>query len=261
MKRHRVQTSSFSLQRHNQGKVQVISVSGYLGDDEFLRLEKQLEHLWQQHHWHLVLDCTALTFIAAVNFVRLSLAAQFLRKHQGQFRLVGLAAAHRELAHAVGFDPQLELQPNVGAALKSIESLPGGKRKSRNKAEPPDTLCSPAMNKNLELLLKLDELALLRKRLELSGSYIEEPGFEYLDEKIDKLRCQLPDKLLSTYDTLARQYSDPVTVLADGVCQGCEREVSTRLAVLAARSINVLQCEHCGRFIVARQNARLRVVG
>jgi predicted nucleic acid-binding Zn-ribbon protein len=117
------------------------------------------------------------------------------------------------------------------------------------------------MNKNLELLLKLDELALLRKRLELSGSYIEEPGFEYLDEKIDKLRCQLPDKLLSIYDTLAHQYSDPVTVLSDGVCQGCEREVSTRLAVLAARSINVLQCEHCGRFIVARQNARLRVVG
>jgi predicted nucleic acid-binding Zn-ribbon protein len=111
------------------------------------------------------------------------------------------------------------------------------------------------MNKNLELLLKLDELVLLRKWLELSGSYIEEPGFEYLDERIDKLRRQSPGQLLSTYDTLACQYCDPVTVLADGICQGCQQEVSTRLAVLAARSTSVLQCEHCGRFIMARQNA------
>ena len=133
MRSHGVPTSSFSLQRHNQGKVQVISLSGHLGDDEFLRLEKELEHLWQQRHWHLILDCTALTFIATVNLARLSLAAQFLRKHQGKFRLVGLPAAHRKLAHAVGFDPQLELQPNVGAALKSIESAPARKSKSRNK--------------------------------------------------------------------------------------------------------------------------------
>lgn len=111
------------------------------------------------------------------------------------------------------------------------------------------------MNKNLELLLTLDELVLLRKGLELSGPCIEEPGFEYLDEKIDKLRRQLPGQLLSTYDRLARQFPDPITVIADGVCQGCQQEVPTRLAVLAARSANALQCEHCGRFIVARQNA------
>jgi len=86
MQPHGLQASSFSLQRHNQGAVQVISLSGYLGDDEFLRLEKELEYLWQRHHWHLILDCTALTFMASVNLARLSLAAQFLRKHQGKFR-------------------------------------------------------------------------------------------------------------------------------------------------------------------------------
>ena len=111
------------------------------------------------------------------------------------------------------------------------------------------------MNENLELLLKIDEVVLLRKRLEQCGPYIEEPGFEYLDEKIDKLRRRLPGQLLSAYDRLTQQYPDPVTVIAGGVCQGCEWEVSTRLAVLASRSTNLLQCEHCGRFIVARQHA------
>ncbi len=101
------------------------------------------------------------------------------------------------------------------------------------------------MNKNLELLLKIDEVVLLRKRLEQCGPYIEEPGFEYLDEKIDKLRRRLPGQLLSAYDRLTQQYPDPVTVIVGGICQGCE---------LASRSTNLLQCEHCGRFIVARQH-------
>ena len=111
---------------------------------------------------------------------------------------------------------------------------------------------SPAMNENLKLLLKLDGLVLLRKGLELPKPYVEEPGFEYLDGKIDRLRHQLPGEILAAYDRLSRQFSDPVTIVADCVCQGCKQAVSTRLD---ARSTMVPQCEHCGRFILARQNA------
>lgn len=111
------------------------------------------------------------------------------------------------------------------------------------------------MNKNFELLLRLDGLVLLRKGLELAGPYVDEPGFEYLDERIDKLRRQLPGRLLSLYDRMMRQHPDVLTVIADGVCQGCQREVSTRLAILASHSTDILQCEHCGRLIIARQNA------
>jgi predicted nucleic acid-binding Zn-ribbon protein len=111
------------------------------------------------------------------------------------------------------------------------------------------------MNPNLRLLLDLEELVLLRRGLELTGPYIEVPGCEHLDEKIAKLRRRVPGRLLSLYDRLARQYLDVVTVMADGICQGCQREVSTRLAILAARSNDILQCNHCGRFIIAKQNA------
>ena len=111
------------------------------------------------------------------------------------------------------------------------------------------------MNKNIELLLKLDELVLRRKGLELAGSDLEPPNFECLDRKIDSLRRRLPGSLISTYDKLVRQSPDPVTVIADGVCQGCQQEVSTRLAVLAARSTNILRCEYCGRIVVAQRNA------
>ena len=110
------------------------------------------------------------------------------------------------------------------------------------------------MNPNLELLLQIDEMVLLRRGLEMAGPSLEEPGFEPLDEKIKKLRRRLPGRLLSLYDRLARQYPDVLTVIADGLCQGCQGEVSTRLAILAARSSDILECEHCGRFIIARQN-------
>jgi predicted nucleic acid-binding Zn-ribbon protein len=111
------------------------------------------------------------------------------------------------------------------------------------------------MNPNLQLLLELEGLVLLRNGLESAGPYIEDPGFEYLDEKIEKLRHRLPGRLLSLYDRLARQYPDVLTVITDGICQGCQREVSARLAILAARSSDILECEHCGRFIIAKQNA------
>jgi predicted nucleic acid-binding Zn-ribbon protein len=104
------------------------------------------------------------------------------------------------------------------------------------------------MNENVKLLLKLDGLVILRKGLELPKPYVEEAGFEYLDVKIDRLRHQLPGEILATYDRLSRQFPDPVTIVADGVCQGCKQAVS-------AHWTKVTQCEHCGRFILARQSA------
>jgi hypothetical protein len=108
------------------------------------------------------------------------------------------------------------------------------------------------MNENAKLLLELDGLVLLRKELEMPKPYVEESGFEYLDGKIDRLRRQLPGEILATYDRLSRKFSDPVTLVVDGMCQGCKHEVSARPA---ARLTKVPQCEHCGRFILTRQNA------
>ena len=104
------------------------------------------------------------------------------------------------------------------------------------------------MNEDLKLLLKLDGLVFLRKQLERPKPYVEEAGFEYLDEKIDGLRYQLPGEILAAYDRLSRKFPDPVIIVVDGVCQGCKQAVSARLT-------SVSQCEHCGRFILAGQNS------
>jgi predicted nucleic acid-binding Zn-ribbon protein len=111
------------------------------------------------------------------------------------------------------------------------------------------------MNKTLEMLLRLEGLVLTRKGLELAGQATGKPHFDELDEEIQKLRRQLPSSVLSLYDRLARRYADPVSMLSEGVCQGCHHKISKMLAVLHNRSHEVFQCEHCGRIIFAKQHA------
>lgn len=111
------------------------------------------------------------------------------------------------------------------------------------------------MNKSVQTLLRLEGLILTRKGLELAGQTVGQPHLEDLDEKIQKLRRQLPPPVLSLYDRLARRYHDPVSMLTEGVCEGCRQKVSKPLAVLNDRSHKVLQCEHCGRLIFPRKHA------
>ena len=111
------------------------------------------------------------------------------------------------------------------------------------------------MNKHLQTLLRLDGLGLTRKGLELTGNPIQKGGFDDLDKEIEKLRRRLPPAVVSRYDRLARKYADPLSMLTGDVCHGCQRQISRRVALLAGRSHEVLQCEHCGRLIFARTNA------
>lgn len=111
------------------------------------------------------------------------------------------------------------------------------------------------MKKSLQTLLRLDGLVVTRKGLELAGNQIKNGGFDDLDEAIEKLRHRLPPPVLSRYDRLSRRYADPLATLTGDVCQGCQREISRRIAMLADRSHEVFQCEHCGRLIFAKTHA------
>jgi|GEM_PF-1941316 predicted nucleic acid-binding Zn-ribbon protein len=111
------------------------------------------------------------------------------------------------------------------------------------------------MNKTLELLLQLEGLVLLKKGLHLAGPRIQVMGLEGLGEKIQELRRQVPGKVLSLHDKLARQYADPLTALVNGVCQGCHQKISHGLHCQTASPQRLLQCEHCGRLLYVQSQA------
>ncbi len=111
------------------------------------------------------------------------------------------------------------------------------------------------MNKNLELLLQLEELALLRRGLQQAGPLAEEADPAELNDRINRLRRKLPGPVLSEFDRLARRYANIVTVVANNICQGCQEELSPRLARQVAHAHQLAQCEHCGRFLILQENA------
>ncbi len=110
------------------------------------------------------------------------------------------------------------------------------------------------MNPDLGKLLSLDDLTLTRRGMEFTDAEAGSGRRRLLDERIARLRRKMPGELLSVYDRLARRFPDVVTVISDGECQGCRQQVSVRLAILSVRSEKLLQCEHCGRFVMNPQN-------
>jgi predicted nucleic acid-binding Zn-ribbon protein len=112
-----------------------------------------------------------------------------------------------------------------------------------------------AMNKSLQMLLRLEGLTLTRTGLELASRDNAKRRFAELDHEIQKLRRRLPGEVLSIYDRQSRRYPDPVSVLIEQVCQGCRQRNAKPRVVLTSRSEPILQCEHCGRLVFAAEHA------
>jgi len=111
------------------------------------------------------------------------------------------------------------------------------------------------MNWKLELLLQLEELVLQREAISSAGGLHPQDDQEAMDRKIRKLRCRLPGPVLSEYDRLSRVFADVVSVVADGVCQGCRMRIPRRLVGQLEQFSEVFHCPHCGRFLLAEEDA------
>src|SRR6185369_6549687 len=82
--------------------------------------------------------------------------------------------------------------------------------------------CSKSMNGLLQLLLRLQELDLLKRGLELAHPRPPENCFESIAPKRVRVRRQIPSALLSEYDTVAQQYPDTLAAVEDGRCSACD---------------------------------------
>jgi anti-anti-sigma factor len=127
--------SSFNLRRASENDVQVVLVSGCMGNNDCHRVEEELRHLLEQKHRRAVLDCGQLAFITSPSLARLFVCAQEFRRHGGQIRLAGLSSVASRMAQLVGFNKKTELQLDVATALKSFsgEAARSPRSGSRNK--------------------------------------------------------------------------------------------------------------------------------
>ncbi len=111
------------------------------------------------------------------------------------------------------------------------------------------------MNSTLQLLLRLQELDLLRHGLVLAGPFTEAARFDFLEEKAERVRREIPGAVLSQYDALARQHAEPVAAASWNLCRGCGGAISARLVSQLEHSNQLQRCPRCGRFLYDHEKA------
>ena len=55
----------FTLKQIKKGVAQILSLNGYMGNDEFSQVDQALTHLLEQKHGRVILNLTRLTFATA----------------------------------------------------------------------------------------------------------------------------------------------------------------------------------------------------
>lgn len=121
--------TEFSLQQINRTEVQILSLSGYMGNDEYGRVDRELAHLLEQGHCRVILDLARLSFATSMSLSRLRVWARKFRRHGGEMKLAGLSPFQNRLARLAGFGRKKHLAADVATAL-NVRGRPAGAKSS-----------------------------------------------------------------------------------------------------------------------------------
>lgn len=113
-------TMSFGIQRLDREDFQVLSVSGYMGNDDCERLEAELEQLYHHGHRLVVIDFAALTFVTSASLGRLAKQARWFLREGGEIRLCGLPTSAARLLKLARLDKTLSVAADLAAAVQSV---------------------------------------------------------------------------------------------------------------------------------------------
>lgn len=93
------------------------------------------------------------------------------------------------------------------------------------------------------VLRKLQELEIKRRKAKKEQR-------KEIQRHAAMLREELDDALLGRFDKLMERYGFAVAEVVDGVCQGCNINLSTQMHSAIEGSNDIYVCENCGKFLV-----------
>src|SRR5258706_2832212 len=98
----------FRIDRDTQGTVELIRISGSLDMYSFPKLETQLNTLFQQGSYNVIIDCRALDYIGSAGLGALIGFAKQAREHQGDVKLLGVPDRVFKIIELLGFTKVLK---------------------------------------------------------------------------------------------------------------------------------------------------------
>lgn len=94
------------------------------------------------------------------------------------------------------------------------------------------------------LLKKLQEIEQKKKKADKNQ-------LKVLQKNAGIIREELDESLLTRFDRLFERYGFAVADAVDGVCQGCNINLSTQMSSAIEGSNDIYVCENCGKFLVS----------
>lgn len=100
--------------------------------------------------------------------------------------------------------------------------------------------------------------SLLKKLQEIEWKKEKAPKAQLktLQAQVALIREELDHALLGRFDKLMERYGFAVAELDDGVCQGCNINVSTRMSSAIEGSNDIYICENCGKYLIAAKKKK-----
>jgi anti-sigma B factor antagonist len=111
----------FRIDQESRGAAQIIRLAGSLDMYSFPRLESQLNALFQQGRYSLVLDCRDLDYIGSAGLGALIGFAKQAREHKGDLRLFNVSERIYKIIELLGFTKILEVYQTEDDAVASFQ--------------------------------------------------------------------------------------------------------------------------------------------
>jgi anti-sigma B factor antagonist len=110
----------FRIDQESRGPVQIIRLAGSLDMYSFPRLESQLDALFQQGRYRLVLDCRELDYIGSAGLGALIGFAKQAREHNGDVHLLNVPERIYKIIELLGFTRVLKVHQTEEDAIASF---------------------------------------------------------------------------------------------------------------------------------------------
>jgi len=110
----------FRIDKESRGTVQLVRLGGSLDMYSFPRLETQLNALFQQGQYSIVLDCRDLDYIGSAGLGALIGFAKQAREKGGDLKLLNVPERIYKIIELLGFTKVLQVHSTEEAALASF---------------------------------------------------------------------------------------------------------------------------------------------
>ena len=110
-----------TIEREEQGDLDIVTLDGALDSYSFPRLESTLNALREGERNRVILDCTGLDYISSAALGALIGFARRAREHNGDLKLVRLSPKIYNIVELLGFHKILEICRDRDQAVSKFE--------------------------------------------------------------------------------------------------------------------------------------------